>query len=100
MANRKGGHIAIRKALNLVGKRFDDLPILARYVDPKGKSTICWVHALTGRCPYGAKCRHPYGHIPTSAMTTEFVQLAVAILQPAMERFMLEPHKKRRKAGG
>ena len=94
------GHIAVGQALNLVGKKFDDLPILAGYVDPKGKSKICWVHVMTGRCPYGDKCRHPNEHIPNSAMTTNFMQLAVALLQPAMELYMLKPHTKRRKAGG
>ena len=99
---RTNGHIAVGKALSLIGKTFSDLPKLAGYATPEGISKICWVHVITGRCPYGEKCRHPQGHVPLSAMTNDFVQLAVALLQPAVEMMMNTPApvKKKRKPAG
>ena len=95
---KHGYSVSIRRALEGVGKTFADLPGLKELTGKDGKSAICWSYLL-GLCSGSDKCHFKTGHIPKEKLPEEFVKLALAVLAPAMAKYLDEPPKKKRKGG-
>lgn len=90
------GRVSVKFALSLIGKTIDDLPKLDGYVTEKNQSKLCWTYLL-GMCPKGKSCHFSKGHLPASALSDDFVRLALELLTPAMQKLMQEPPQKRAK---
>ena len=96
---KHNGRFALTEALSKVNKTIPDLPQLKGYQDNQGRSTICWNHLL-GMCSFvkrKGKCQFQKGHLAKEQLSSQFVQLAVDIVEPAMKAMLQEPAKQRKK---